>query len=204
MNGEKKYAVLVADPAWAYSDHNTGGNYKSGSIQHYMTMKPSTVAKMRVKEIVSDDAALFLWATTPLLPEIFPVMSAWGFAYKTMITWYKVDPKTMTGRLGLGHYFRGMTEHCLVGVRGDMKPFGCQRQNVIIEKPREHSRKPDAFWDLVRCAFTDKDATPRIELFCRGEPHVEKDIFEWMHRTVEYDGWGNQCEGKRKVELDLF
>ena len=134
-------------------------------------------------------------------PEIFPVMEAWGFAYKTMITWYKVDPKTMRGRLGLGHYFRGMTEHCLVGIRGDMKPFGCQLPNIIIEKPREHSRKPEAFWNLVECAFRGKDVSPRIELFCRGEPHVEHAAFE---QPLYYDGWGHQCTGKNKVELDLF
>ena len=117
-----------------------------------------------------------------------------------MITWYKVDPKTMNGRLGLGHYFRGMTEHCLVGVRGNVKPFGCQMQNVIIEKPRKHSQKPEAFWNLVRCAFSKRDATPRIELFCRGEPHVERVCLPYQYITTG----GKECTGKNKVELDLF
>ena len=62
---QKKYKVLVADCPWSYSDHNTGGNYKSGSVTHDTTMKPSTVAKMRVPEIAHEDSALFLWATTP-------------------------------------------------------------------------------------------------------------------------------------------
>ena len=211
---EKKYTVVVADCPWGYKNHNTGGSHKSGSANHYMTMTPEKVAEMRVPEICADNAVLFLWGTTPLLPEIFPVVSAWGFEYKTMITWYKKDPNPgVKFRLGLGHYFRGMTEHCIVAVRGKVKPFGCQMQNVIIEKPKGHSKKPDAFWDLIEhalgdinpdkklelvptcCGYytiADLNPLPRIELFCRGEPRSR-----WY-------GWGNQCEGTRKVELDLF
>jgi N6-adenosine-specific RNA methylase IME4 len=198
---DKRYNVITADPPWAYTDHNTGGSMKSGSSHHYATMTPATVARMRVSEICCKDAVLFLWATTPLLPEIFPVMNAWGFEYKTMITWYKVDRKTMRGRLGLGHYFRGMTEHCLVGVRGYVKPLGCQMENVIIEKPREHSRKPDGFWNLISYALREKGLDNRIELFCRGEPHISEGF---GYDPVAWDGWGFQCEGKRKVEFDMF
>jgi N6-adenosine-specific RNA methylase IME4 len=217
---EKKYTALVADPPWAYRNHNTGGSFKSGSGNHYTTLTPEKVADMRIPEICADDSVLFLWATTPLLPEIFPVVNAWGFKYKTMLTWYKKDPSPRVKfRLGLGHYFRGMTEHCIVATRGDVKPFGCQSQNVIIEKPTKHSRKPEGFWSLIERALgdinpdkhldmvpvgerdpkwgqsyniVDTNPVPRIELFCRGEPRSR------------WDGWGNQCEGVRKVELDLF
>ena len=40
-------------------------------------------------------------------------MEEWGFRYVTMITWAK-------DRFGLGQYFRGMTEHCLFGVKGKL------------------------------------------------------------------------------------
>lgn len=205
---DKKYRVLVSDPPWAYSDHNTGGSFKSGSGQHYTTMKPETVAKIRVQEIMQDDSICLLWITTPLLDKGFDVLRAWGYDYKTTITWYKVDRQTMRGRLGLGRYFRGMTEHVLVGIRGKIKPFACQSQNVIIEKPRGHSQKPEDFWRLVDHAMgdinphrdlqfvdhtlVDINPEPSIELFCRGEPRPY------------WDGWGNECAGKRKVELDIL
>jgi N6-adenosine-specific RNA methylase IME4 len=41
-------------------------------------------------------------------------MGAWGFAYKTMLTWVKPPP------FGLGAYFRNSTEHVLFGVRGGL------------------------------------------------------------------------------------
>lgn len=189
---EEKYQVLVCDPPWAYSDCNTGGSFKSGSKQHYTTLKPDTIGKMKVSNIMDDDAVLFLWITVPLLDKGFEVLKNWDFTYKTMITWYKVDAQTRIGRLGLGRYFRGMTEHCLIGIRGEVKPFACQMQNVIIEKPRKHSQKPERIWEMINTALRNHNMNQRIELFCRGEPRLG------------FVGWGNQCEGSRKVELDLI
>jgi len=199
----EKYDVIVADPAWAYSDHNTGGSFKSGSTQHYMTIKPESVSKMKVSSIMKYNAICFLWITVPLLPYGFDVLDGWGFTYKTMITWYKVDESSRIGRLGMGRYFRGMTEHCLIGIRGKIKPFGCQSQNVIIEKPRKHSQKPEKIWNLIDNAVINRyEGDPQcIELFCRGEPHISNRI---MNANIKWDGWGNQCEGSRKVKLDLF
>lgn len=199
----------MADPAYAYRDANTGGSFKSGSGQHYTTMKPETVAKMRVQDIMQDDSICFLWITTPLLGGGFEVLRAWGYDYKTTITWYKKDPNpNKKFRLGLGRYFRGMTEHCLVGTRGEIKPFACQSQNVIVEKPRAHSQKPEGFWTLIEHAMSDinphrnlqfvdhtladTNPEPRIELFCRGTPRAG------------WDGWGNECSGKGTVELDIL
>jgi mRNA (2'-O-methyladenosine-N6-)-methyltransferase len=169
-------------------------------------MTPETISNMKIKTITDENSVCFLWITVPLLPHGFDILEKWGFEYKTSIFWYKVDPSTRRGRLGLGHYFRGMVETCLVGVRGNVKPFACQSPNVIIEAPREHSRKPEAFWDLVNNALRDKDLEPRIELFCRGEPRIDEGFSRLFsfEKTIEYDGWGNQCTGKRKVELDLL
>jgi N6-adenosine-specific RNA methylase IME4 len=207
---KKKYRVLVSDPPWSYTDHNTGGSFKSGSGQHYTTMKPETIAKIRVQEIMMDDSICFLWATTPLLDKGFEVLRAWEYSYKTTVTWYKKDPNpNKKFRLGLGRYFRGMTEHCLVGTRGNIKPFGCQSENVIVEKPRKHSQKPEGFWTLIEHALgeinphhesgfvdhhfvVDINPEPRIELFCRGTPRTN------------WDGWGYECSGKGKVELDIL
>src|SRR5215217_7554340 len=40
------------------------------------------------------------------LPQAIDLMSAWGFQYKTVLTWLKPG-------LGLGAYFRNTTEHCI-------------------------------------------------------------------------------------------
>ena len=66
-----------------------------------------------VHDLAEDNAHLYLWATNNFLPDALEVMKAWGFRYVTMITWMK-------DRIGLGQYFRGLTEHCLFGIRGKL------------------------------------------------------------------------------------
>ena len=52
-----------------------------------MTMQE--IKEMPIKEIADKNAVLFMWATNPLLPEALETMKAWGFKYKTCITWKK-------------------------------------------------------------------------------------------------------------------
>jgi N6-adenosine-specific RNA methylase IME4 len=44
-------------------------------------------------------ATAFLWATVPMFPDALEVMKAWGFEYKSCVTWAK-------NRIGTGCWFR--------------------------------------------------------------------------------------------------
>jgi len=48
---------------------------------HYPTMPQADICALQIPS--ADNAALFLWATAPKLPEALEVMKAWGFTYKT-------------------------------------------------------------------------------------------------------------------------
>lgn len=49
---------------------------------------------MPVRDICTDDAILFMWATFPNLPEALKVLTAWGFIYKTAaFVWVKQNKK---------------------------------------------------------------------------------------------------------------
>ncbi len=103
-------------------------------------------------------------------------MAAWGFRYTTVISWAK-------DRFGLGQYFRGQTEQCLFGVRGNLPykrdDLGKRMQGTtLITAPRTvHSRKPD---ELMRLAERVSHG-PRIELFAR-------------ERVVGWDAWGDEIK----------
>jgi N6-adenosine-specific RNA methylase IME4 len=103
------------------------------------------------------------------------VMDAWGFKYKTTIYWRKIMS------LGMGFWFRGQVEVCLMGIRGDVKAFRCQKPNFIQSKVRAHSQKPEELWNLIEPELDKYKLSPRIELFCRGSPRTG------------WDGWGNEC-----------
>jgi len=180
------YRAIVCDPPWQYKSIKTGGSMMSGSAAKYPTMPLLDICNMGVPAIAhSSGSVLFLWVTTPLLPEAFQVMSKWGFKYKTSIYWRKIMS------LGMGYWFRGQVELCLMGIRGDVKAFRHQKPNFIQSKVREHSQKPEEFWELINPALDAHGLSPRIELFCRGEPRIG------------WDGFGKECVGKNCVELDL-
>lgn len=167
---DKKYKTIYADPPWA--EHG-GGKIKRGADRHYPLMKTKDIIALPVKELAEENAHLYLWVTNNFLEDGLRVMEAWGFDYKTMITWAK-------DRISLGQYFRGMTEHCLFGVKGNL-PYKIlegkrqQGRTLIVEPKTIHSRKPDAMRAMI-----EKVSYPAyIELFAR------ESFKNWDH-------WGNE------------
>ena len=167
----KKYDVIYADPPWSYNNKKTGGSMKSGAEQHYPTMSLQDICSIKIP--ANKNCVLFLWATNPLMKEAFTVMEAWGFKYKTMITWRKIMS------LGMGFWWRGQTEHLLFGVRGNIKAFRMQEPNFIQAKVERHSKKPEAFRKLIERATTKYPN--KIELFAR-------------QKSEGWDVWGNEVE----------
>lgn len=136
-------------------------------------MKTAEIMTLPVPAITDDNCHLYIWSTNNYLPDALKVMEAWGFRYVTMITWVK-------DRIGLGQYFRGITEHCLFGVKGNIpyKRIDGKRQQgktVIVAPKQEHSRKPSELYDMIRRVSYG----PMIELFARES-------------VSGFDSWGNE------------
>jgi site-specific DNA-methyltransferase (adenine-specific) len=104
-------------------------------------------------------------------------MREWGYTYKTSFaTWIKTNKAGDKPFFGVGFYTRSNAELCLLGVRGKIATFknlldGEERegnpnslQSIVIEGPREHSRKPQKVRDMIVTFFGD---VPRVELFAR-------------------------------------
>lgn len=155
----KLYNVIYADPPWQYSNKRTGGTMISGAEAKYPTMPTQDICDIKIPS--AKDSVLFLWATVPLMPDAFRVMEAWGFEYKTMLTWRKIMS------LGLGFWWRGQCEHLLFGVKGKVKAFRMQECNFIQTKAGKHSAKPMEFRQLIERATLNLG--PKLELFAREE-----------------------------------
>jgi N6-adenosine-specific RNA methylase IME4 len=141
------FQVIVADPPWRYD---------SGNSLPYPTMDIEEIKAMPVEEIADKNAILWLWTTNAHLRVAFDVVEAWGFEYKTLLTWVK-------DRMGTGEWLRGRTEHCLLAVRGKPIFLNGNHTTVVEAARREHSRKPEEFYTLVKATC----AGSRVELFCR-------------------------------------
>ena len=114
---------------------------------------------MDIKGIVEDDAVLFLWVTSPLLGECWPVIRAWGFQYKTSFVWDKV-------KHNFGHYNSVRHELLLVCTRGSCTPDVNKLFDSVIseEKTDKHSEKPETFREIIDTIYPHGK---RIELFAR-------------------------------------
>ena len=173
MSGRKKYTVIYADPPWRYDNRPSGLNPES----HYSTMSIEEIAALPVKELAADDCALFLWVTFPRLSEIWPVIKAWGFKYKTVaFVWLKLAPKGDSVYWGLGSWTRSNAEICLLALKGHPKRIARNVHQVIISHIEEHSKKPDEARRRIEVLMGD---VPRIELFARQSP-------------PGWDVWGNE------------
>lgn len=173
--------IILADPAWRYKNRTPRG----AAENHYATMTVERICRIPVAQIAAPDAALFLWATWPLLPDALRVIEAWGFVYKTCaFAWVKTT-KAGNPAMGLGKWTRGNTEPCLLATRGRPERIDMGVPQVILDEtfteetlfaPRaEHSAKPPEARDRIVRLLGDR---PRLELFAR-------------EHTPGWAAWGN-------------
>lgn len=169
------YRVIYADPPWSYGDkrHDFEGKY-TGAEHHYPSMSIAELCALPVRDIVQDDAVLFMWVTSPLLYEAAPIIEAWGFQYKACFVWDKVSHN-------VGHYNSVRHEFLLICTRGSCTPDVPKLHDSVIDIKRteKHSEKPEEFRDLIDAMYPNGE---RIELFRRGEA------------PKGWKVWGNQAD----------
>lgn len=171
---DKRYGVILADPEWRFEPYSRESGMDRAADNHYPTSATEIIAARNVPSIAAEDCVLFLWATVPMLPAALHVMQAWGFEYKSHVTWDKIH-------IGTGYWFRNRHEMLLVGTRGDVPApaMGSQFPSVIAIGRSDHSKKPDQFLELIENYFP---TLPKIELNRRGPARPG------------WDAWGNEME----------
>lgn len=189
-----RYRTIVIDPPWRYRKDGGGdpSRRRRWADDVYPTMSNAEIARLPIASMAEPNAHLYLWVTNPRLygergdDSITPhdMLKAWGFAYKTMLTWVKTQ-------IGLGSYFRGQTEHVLFATNGALRIAPSDRKSNVITTGDEdleggaffaprgsggHSSKPDAFYDLVQSVSPG----PYVELFARQQ-------------RLGWETWGNEA-----------
>lgn len=157
--GQKKYRIIYADPPWKYG--NAMPDYVTEPQDYYLLMDTADICKMPVKDITETDAVLFMWSTSPHLPEALEVVKAWGFVYKTTFVWDKI-------KHNMGHYNSVRHEFLLVCTRGACTPDVKKLFDSVVSIERtEHSKKPEFFREIIETIYTYGN---KIELFARSAP----------------------------------
>ena len=169
---DAKYRVLYADPPWKYAfEQHSKTEQKTVLENHYPTMSIEELCAMPVPSVVELDAVLFLWVTSPLLSQVWPLIEAWGFEYKASFVWDKV-------KHNVGYYNSVRHELLLVCTRGSCLPDVPKLLDSVVTIERaKHSEKPERFYDIIEQLYPHGK---RLELFQRKPRNG-------------WDGYGNEC-----------
>lgn len=150
-----KYRCIVVDPPWPMGWIHRDARPKQAGL-HYPTMAEAELEVFPIRELAQDDCHLYLWTTHKFLPMAFRLAPAWGFKYQCLMTWVK--------NVGMTPFsWMYSTEHVLFCRRGNPELLRKGLRLDFSAKVREHSRKPDEFYDIVRRASPG----PRIDVFSR-------------------------------------
>jgi len=156
-NPQAVYQSIVIDPPWDWGDEGDADQL-GRARPTYQTMTFDELRKLDVGAQAEQNAHLYLWITNRSLPKGFTLLEDWGFRYVTMLTWCKPH-------FGMGNYYRGQTEQVLFGVRGSLPLLRRDRGTWFqAPRPRGHSSKPDAFYELVE----ECSPGPWLEMFSRS------------------------------------
>ena len=101
MNG-RSFGCILADPPWQFVNRTGKMAPEHKRLSRYGTMDLATISALPVAKVSAPTAHLYLWVPNALLPEGLQVMKAWGFSYKSNITWHERGKVgTATDRCGI-------------------------------------------------------------------------------------------------------
>ena len=135
---EGNFDVIAIDPPWNYG---TKYDPESRRIANpYPEMSQEELLKINLP--AKDDCILWLWTTNSFMRDAYELLEEWGFTPKTILTWNKVN-------MGVGHWLRNVTEHCILAVKGSPVWTNKTFTTLLTEKRSVHSKKPESFYQMV-------------------------------------------------------
>ena len=150
-----KYSCIVIDPPWPME--KIGRDERPNQVGFaYPTMTEEELQAWPLPALAADDCHLYIWTTHKFMPMALRLAGHWGFNYQCLMTWVK--------NVGMTPFsWMYSTEHVLFCRRGSLPLEKLGMRLDFQAKVREHSRKPDEFYELVRQASPG----PRIDVFSR-------------------------------------
>jgi N6-adenosine-specific RNA methylase IME4 len=170
------YRCIVCDPPWPMEFVQRVVRPWQVDAD-YPRMTEEQIAELSIDTLAAPDCHLYLWFTHKHLPLALSLVERWGFRYELLMTWVKgatIEEANGFTPFGL---WRRTTEHVLFARRGSLPLERAGLPIHFTAQRREHSRKPDEFYQLVRQASPG----PRIDLFSR-------------ERRDGFASWGNEVD----------
>jgi N6-adenosine-specific RNA methylase IME4 len=123
----------------------------------WQSLDVAQVQSLPVTELATPAALLCLWTDNAHLPEAVAVVKAWGFDYRTAVTWVKRTPGTVDKKAV-------QTEHCLIAMRGYAGVEINKLKHALWQEGVVDLAGLTVFYEMVEQACPG----PRAELFVRS------------------------------------
>lgn len=148
------FEIIVIDPPWPYGTKYDAGGRRAANPYPEMTLEEISGIELPA----APDCILWLWTTHKFMRYSFSILDTWGFRDVAIVTWEK-------DRMGLGQWLRSNSEFCIMAVKGGPRVDLTNQKTVIHGPMREHSRKPDEFYNLVDSLCVGR----KLDYFSREE-----------------------------------
>jgi N6-adenosine-specific RNA methylase IME4 len=156
---EGKFSCIVIDPPWPMEKIERDVRPNQVGFE-YPTMSEDELADFDIGALAADDCHLFCWTTQRFLPMAMRLIEAWDFRYVCEFVWHKPGGFQPVGLPQFN------CEFVLYARLGSPRFTSTKGLSTCFEAPRrEHSRKPDEFYQMVRRATGE----PRIDVFSREQ-----------------------------------
>jgi len=148
------FEIIAIDPPWPYGTEYDADGRRAANPYPEMSLEEIQAIKLPA----AADCVLWLWTTHKFMRHSFALLDAWGFRDVAILTWVK-------DRMGLGSWLRSQSEFCIMAVKGKPTISLSNQTTVINGAMREHSRKPDEFYQMVDSLCVGR----KLDYFSRQE-----------------------------------
>jgi len=152
---EGKFEVIVIDPPWDYDTKAYDPINRRGIIP-YPSIPTENLKQIQIP--AAENCVMWLWTTHQFIWDAKDIMDVWGFEYKSILVWDKE-------KMGVGKWLRKQVEFCLLGIKGKPIIDLTSQRDIIYESRREHSRKPECFYEMVEEVCVGR----KLDYFSRSE-----------------------------------
>ena len=169
-----KFRTLIIDPPWPIEKIDREVRPNQTAYLDYPVMTIEEIKALPMSDLAETSGChVYLWFTQKYRRTVFDLFDAWGVKDECFLTWIK--------NVGFTPYsWMYSTEHILFGRIGRLPLLQLGKRLDFSAKVREHSRKPDEFYDLVRQVSPE----PRLDFFSREK----RDGFHQYGNEIERFG----------------
>jgi N6-adenosine-specific RNA methylase IME4 len=166
FSADGPFDVVIIDPPWPMQkidrDERPNQDAFDYPVMQEDELREWWLKEMAEKEKLSPDCHLFCWTTAKFLPMALRLIEHWGFRYVAPFVWLKPGGFQP---LGLPQY---NVEFAVYARKGS--PVFIATTDFFLgfqAQRREHSRKPDEFYDTIRRVTGGS----RVDVFSREKRH---------------------------------